>query len=176
MRAQSSWDILGVSRNCSKSDVKVAYRRLMLQVHPDLHSGDVSKTKQAVLLNEAYVDVIAQLSMVERRDNDVFSSSGDEDPEVLFVNPLLCNGVPHIYWYDLQILAQELGEAGFQMKMMESEGIRIPDQAFIYLTKSQHLALMNELENSQNELDYVSTEALEYHLIDCLSRAQRANR
>lgn len=148
----------------------------MLQVHPDLHSGDVSKTKQAVLLNEAYVDVITQLSMEEPRDNDVFASSGDEAPDVLFVNPLLCNGVPHIYWHDLQILAQELGEARFQMKMMESEGIRIPDQAFVYLTKSQHLALMNELENSQDELDYVSAEALEYHLIDCLSRAQRANR
>ena len=148
----------------------------MLDVHPDLHNGDGLKTKQAILLNEAYLDVMTKLSQREEPLLvDPFDDNEGEDPIYLFVNPLLCYGVPHVHWYDLQLIGQEAGQIGFQSKMM-SEGLRIPDEAFIYLTESQYNALMKELKRIQLEYDYTAVEALQYHLLDCLSRAQKANR
>ena len=176
-RVSSSWDVLGLPQDCTKDDAKSAYRRLMLDVHPDLHNGDELKTKQAVLLNEAYVDVMTQLSRREApKVVDPFNECAGEEPVYLFVNPLLCSGVPHIHWYDLQVLAQEYGETEFQSRMISQEGLRIPEQAFVYLTESQYNELMKELQGMQAEFDYTAVEALEYHLLDCLSRAQKANR
>lgn len=175
-RSWSSWKTLGLTQDCTKDDAKSAYRRLMLDVHPDLHNGDEMKTKQAILVNEAYLDVMTQLSKREASiDVSPFDDCEYEEPMFLFVNPLLCRGVPHIYWYDLQLLAQEAGETGFQSRMV-SEGFRIPDQAFVYLTESQYKQLMRELERIQVEFDRTAVEVLEYHLLDCLSRAQEGNK
>lgn len=176
-RAISSWDRLGISRNCTIDEAKLAYRRLMLKVHPDLHNGDEDKTKEAILLNDAYVDVLVQLSRGENSvEVDIFDECRDEEPDVLFVNPLLCYDIPHVHWYDIQLLAQELGEVEFCTRMIESDGVRIPEEAFIYLTNSQHLRLMEELSVIQNEVNYTAVEAFEYFLVDCLARAKKANR
>lgn len=80
------------------------------------------------------------------------------------------------YWYDLVSLAQDLGEDGFTEYMYQEQGIRVPDEAFVYLTRDQSEALLQDIERLQTQLDIVSIEAFEYWLVDCLSRAQRANR
>jgi len=45
------YDILGVSRNASKEEIKKAYRKLAHKYHPDKKHGDESKFKE---VNEAY--------------------------------------------------------------------------------------------------------------------------
>lgn len=45
------YDILGISKNASKEEIKKAYRKLAHEHHPDKHGGDEKKFKE---LNEAY--------------------------------------------------------------------------------------------------------------------------
>ncbi|MBD1873879.1 J domain-containing protein [Nodosilinea sp. FACHB-131] len=48
------YDILGVSRESTFSDIKQAYRKLARQYHPDLNPGDQAAEDQFKLLSEAY--------------------------------------------------------------------------------------------------------------------------
>ncbi|MEA5449497.1 J domain-containing protein [Leptolyngbya sp. CCNP1308] len=48
------YDILGVSRESSSSDIKQAYRKLARQYHPDLNPGDQAAEEQFKLVSEAY--------------------------------------------------------------------------------------------------------------------------
>ncbi|MBE9140622.1 J domain-containing protein [Nodosilinea sp. LEGE 07088] len=48
------YDILGVSRAATFSDIKQAYRQLARQYHPDLNPGDQAAEDQFKLLSEAY--------------------------------------------------------------------------------------------------------------------------
>lgn len=128
------------------------------------------------MLTTHFFSLIAELSLGEKSsDFDVFDTCQGE-PDQLFLNPLLCNGIAPIYWYDLVSLAQELGEVGFAQYMYQEQGMRVPDEAFMYLTRDQSKTLLQDMERIQTELDIVSIEAFEYFLVDCLSRAQRANR
>ena len=49
--ARDYYEILGISKNASKEDIKKAFRKLAHQYHPDKQGGDVSKFKE---VNEAY--------------------------------------------------------------------------------------------------------------------------
>ncbi|WP_017298207.1 DnaJ C-terminal domain-containing protein [Nodosilinea nodulosa] len=48
------YDILGVPREATFSDIKQAYRKLARQYHPDLNPGDQDAEDQFKLLSEAY--------------------------------------------------------------------------------------------------------------------------
>lgn len=48
------YDILGISRNASESEVKKAYRRLARQHHPDVNPGDHQADARFKEINEAY--------------------------------------------------------------------------------------------------------------------------
>ncbi|MBE9114029.1 J domain-containing protein [Nodosilinea sp. LEGE 07298] len=48
------YEILGVSRAATFSDIKQAYRKLARQYHPDLNPGDQAAEDQFKLLSEAY--------------------------------------------------------------------------------------------------------------------------
>lgn len=55
---------LGVERNASEKDIKMAYRQLARQYHPDVNKGDATAEKRFKEINEAY----AVLSDKEKRD------------------------------------------------------------------------------------------------------------
>lgn len=48
------YDILGISRAATSSDIKLAYRKLARQYHPDLNPGDQAAEEQFKLVSEAY--------------------------------------------------------------------------------------------------------------------------
>ena len=52
--AKEYYSILGVSEDASAEDIKKAYRKKAMELHPDRHGGDKSKEAEFKKLNEAY--------------------------------------------------------------------------------------------------------------------------
>jgi len=70
--AYEFYDILGVSRDVSAEELKRAYRKKAMEVHPDRHGGSKEKETLFKEVNEAY----ATLSDPQKRAHyDRFGSS-----------------------------------------------------------------------------------------------------
>src|SRR5574341_504588 len=63
MAQRDYYDILGVSRDASDTDIKKAFRQLALKHHPDRNPGDTHAEERFKAINEAY----AALSDPDRR-------------------------------------------------------------------------------------------------------------
>lgn len=64
MSKRDYYEILGVSKDASADEIKKAFRRLAVQLHPDKEGGDEAKFKEA---NEAY-EVLKDASKRQRYD------------------------------------------------------------------------------------------------------------
>ncbi|MCL5773141.1 MAG: DnaJ domain-containing protein, partial [Firmicutes bacterium] len=69
------YKILGVDRNASEKDIKLAYRRLAKKYHPDVNKGDKSSEEKFKEINEAY-DVLSDKE--KRARYDEFGSTWKE--------------------------------------------------------------------------------------------------
>lgn len=67
------YDILGISKNASDSDIKRAYRKLAQEHHPDRNKGDKKSEEQFKKINEAY-EVLSDSQ--KRKQYDQFGSAG----------------------------------------------------------------------------------------------------
>ena len=54
MSKRDYYEVLGVSRNASDSDLKKAYRRLAMKYHPDRNKGDAKAEARFKEISEAY--------------------------------------------------------------------------------------------------------------------------
>jgi len=52
--ARDFYDVLGVDRSASETDIKKAYRRLAMEHHPDRNAGDESAEERFKEVTEAY--------------------------------------------------------------------------------------------------------------------------
>jgi len=52
--AVNPFEVLGVDREASKSDIKKAYQRLLLKWHPDKNFGSEESTEMFRRINEAH--------------------------------------------------------------------------------------------------------------------------
>lgn len=82
MADKNYYDILGVDRNVSESDLKKTFRKLALQYHPDKMSGKTEKEKKEAEerfkeINEAY----SVLSDAEKRK--MYDTYGTVDPNMM---------------------------------------------------------------------------------------------
>ena len=69
MKKRDYYDVLGVARGASDSDIKKAYRRLARKLHPDVNPGDKTSQKRFQEVQEAY-DVLKDAE--KRRAYDRF--------------------------------------------------------------------------------------------------------
>ena len=67
------YEVLGVEKNASENDIKLAYRRLARKLHPDLNKTDPKAKEKFIELQEAY----EVLSDANKRSNyDRYGFSG----------------------------------------------------------------------------------------------------
>lgn len=52
------YEVLGVSRNATKDEIKMSYRQLAKKYHPDLNNGSAEAEKKMKELNEAYAILV----------------------------------------------------------------------------------------------------------------------
>lgn len=67
--SKNHYQTLGLAKNCSPTDIKKAYYKLVKQHHPD-HGGSLKKIKE---INEAY-EILSDLS--KKKEYDQQQSSG----------------------------------------------------------------------------------------------------
>jgi curved DNA-binding protein CbpA len=65
MNLAACYRVLGLRSGASLADVKLSYRRLARQLHPDANPGDQGTQDGFIQLNRAYSQLLAQLSLME---------------------------------------------------------------------------------------------------------------
>ena len=77
------YKILGVSKDASQDEIKKAYRKLAIKLHPDRNPGDKEAEAKFKEAAEAY-EVLGDEKKRKEYDN----------PHSLHVNKLVCGGFP----------------------------------------------------------------------------------
>mgnify|MGYP001415205452 CR=1 FL=1 len=99
MQRKNYYEILGVTRDAEESEIKIAYRRLALQMHPDTNRDDPQAEDRFKEINEAY-DVLSHKDKRSQYDlgRDPLTSGFPFRPrpfdpfEENFFSPFRCRG------------------------------------------------------------------------------------
>jgi len=83
------YEVLGVSRDASENDIKIAYRRLARKLHPDLNKTDPKAKERFIELQEAY-EVLSDSD--KRRNYDRYGFSGVD----IDMSDIFRGGIPGI--------------------------------------------------------------------------------
>ena len=80
---ENYYDILGVPRNASLEEIKKAYRKLSLELHPDRHNNDPTKAEKYKNITAAY-NILSNPN--EKKNYDEININ---NPEAMFMNMML---------------------------------------------------------------------------------------
>lgn len=80
---EDPYKILGVAKTATQDDIKRAYRKLVKQLHPDLHPGDAGKQAQFQAVSAAY-DLLSDSETRRRFDAGEVDTQGHERHERQF--------------------------------------------------------------------------------------------
>ena len=75
MAKRDYYQVLGLLRGASESEIKRAYKRLALKYHPDINPGDAEAAEKMKEINEAYAVLT---DPVKRRKYDTYGHAGLE--------------------------------------------------------------------------------------------------
>ena len=81
--AKDPYEVLGVAKTAQGDDIKKAYRKLVKQLHPDLHPGDKKGAERFKEVASAY-DIVGDADKRARFDKGEIDASGAEKPEQKF--------------------------------------------------------------------------------------------
>lgn len=73
--AKDPYAVLGVSKTASADELKKAYRKLVKQLHPDLHPGDKSATERFQAVSAAY-DIVGDEEKRKKFDSGQIDAEG----------------------------------------------------------------------------------------------------
>src|SRR3954447_26409661 len=83
MATTDPYEVLGVKRDASESELRRAYRKLAKQFHPDLNPGKKEAEVKFKAINAAY-DLLSDKEKRARFDRGEIDASGAERPDRRF--------------------------------------------------------------------------------------------
>ena len=81
--ARDPYEVLGVAKTASADDIKKAYRKLVKQLHPDLHPGDQKAADRFKDVASAY-DIVGDEAKRAKFDKGEIDAAGQERPQQRF--------------------------------------------------------------------------------------------
>ena len=81
--ATDPYEVLGVAKTASQDEIKKAYRKLVKQLHPDLHPGDKQAADRFKEVAAAY-DIVGDAEKRAKFDKGEIDAAGQERPEQRF--------------------------------------------------------------------------------------------
>ena len=81
--ARDPYEVLGVAKTASAEEIKKAYRKLVKQLHPDLHPGDKKSADRFKDVASAY-DIVGDEAKRARFDKGEIDAAGQDRPEQRF--------------------------------------------------------------------------------------------
>ncbi|ALH22957.1 chaperone protein DnaJ [Chrysochromulina ericina virus CeV-01B] len=133
---ETYYSILGVEQNASQEDIKRAYRKLSLNLHPDRNKGDIQKEEQYKKINSAYNTLSDPNERAQYDTNITFNKLNLQDS--IFMN-MLFNPI------DIQSVLSELRNTNFNSNNFSNKNI--PIDIFSNLGKN---SLFNQGINNYN--------------------------
>jgi DnaJ-class molecular chaperone len=92
--AADPYQVLGVQKDASQSDIQKAYRQLAKKLHPDLNPGDKTAEERFKEVTAAY-DLLGDADKRARYDRGEIDASGAERPERRFYKEYADQGSPY---------------------------------------------------------------------------------
>ena len=68
LKKRDYYEVLGIDRNASKTQIKLAYRRLSKKYHPDKNKKDLSAKQKFIEIHEAY-EILSDPKRKSQYDN-----------------------------------------------------------------------------------------------------------
>ncbi|KAL5701838.1 hypothetical protein ACHQM5_027132 [Ranunculus cassubicifolius] len=180
----SAYDVLGVNRNCSFTELKAAFRSKVKQFHPDVKkdTGDSDIMIRRVI--QAY-EILSKNHPFEVSESECLDPFDHPECEAMdiFVNETLCVGkrcpyscvktAPHAFSYESTGTARATSQGhgdDYQVKLAVGQ---CPRNCIHYVTPSQH-SILEELLDSILSLPYIDPAEADY-LYSLITKAKFEN-
>ncbi|KAF9607599.1 hypothetical protein IFM89_037527 [Coptis chinensis] len=172
LSVSQAYDVLGVTRNCSFTELKTAFRSRVKQFHPDIRkdAGDSDVMIRRVIKAYEILSKNSQFRTSERECLDPFDEPECEAVD-LFVNETLCIGkgcpyscvqrAPHAFSFSSNGTAHAISQGHDDDYQVQLAVGQCPRNCIHYVTPSQRI-ILDELLDSILSLPYNSSTEADY--------------